>query len=246
MKQTMIEKYIEGTTTRAEEQQLLQLLQAVPEGERTKQEEALLLMLTPRPKVYDDEIFNVNPNLNVNLSTKRRLRYASLALVAVAASIIVAVLFFRHHETTPPAQPKQEKVVVQQIPTEKEQKPQIVVSALSSYASTAERSPSSILKEERVNPTPLEEVEDYDPHYAWARPLIDNYHEDEAFSRSIAMGDKEPPFKEGIEVPTPEDLGTEWASNDIQKDIATIKAKGERLQRKIEELTLRQAQVKKN
>ena len=76
MKQTLIEKYIDGTTTRAEEQQLLQLLQAVPEGERTKQEEALLLMLTPRPKVYDDELFNVNPNHNVNLSTKRCLRYA--------------------------------------------------------------------------------------------------------------------------------------------------------------------------
>ena len=245
MKQTLIEKYIDGTTTRAEEQQLLQLLQTVPEGERTKQEEALLLMLTPRPKVYDDELFNVNPNHNVNLSTKRCLRYASLALVAVAASIIVAVLFLWHQETTPPAHPKQEKVVVQQIPTEKEQKPQIVVSGnLSDLPRPLPRrggvsSPLGGDKREVLE-------EDNDPHYAWARPLIDNYHEDEAFSRSIAMGDKEPPFKEGIEIPTLEDLGTEWASNDIHKDIATIKAKGERLQRKIEELTLRQAQVKKN
>ena len=236
MKQTLIEKYIEGTTTRAEEQQLLQLLQTVPEGERTKQEEALLLMLTPRPKEYDDEIFNVNPNLNVNLSTKRRLRYASLALVAVAASIIVAVLFFRHHETLP-AQPKQEKVVVQQIPTDKEQKPQIVANGnLSSPHPTSPRGGEHKVPHGGFRGAEVEAEEDYDPHYAWARPLIDNYHEDEAFSRSIAMGDKEPPFKEGIEIPTPEDLGTEWASNDIHKDIATIKAKGERLRKRIDEL----------
>lgn len=234
MKQTLIEKYIDGTTTRAEEQQLLQLLQSVPEGERTKQEEALLLMLTPRPKVYDDEIFNVNPKHSVNLLTKRRLRYASLALVAVAASIIVAVLFFRHHETLP-AQPKQEKAVVQQIPTEKEQKPQIVVSQEKPLIAEPQRVESG--KQHR--PTHENELEeDYDPHYAWARSLIDNYHEDEEVSKSIAMGDNKPSQISPV-IDLNDDwqkrLDQEWAANDIQENIATIKSKGKRLQRRIEE-----------
>lgn len=247
VKQELIDKYLANETSKEEERQLRRLLMEVPVAERSKQEAALLLMLTPIQVEYTEDILaedHTDEYRSILQSRRTRYwRYAALATLAVAASVVLVVLFGWNYDTEPSEQPKQAEAVSQQIPTEKEMtKKTIQTSPLQlpqggenqrgnshhkSATSSSYYSPPSQGGAKGVG---------LDPHYAWARPLIDNYHEDEAFSRSIAMGDKEPPFKEGIEIPTPEDLGTEWASNDIHKDMTTIKAKGERLRKRIEEL----------
>ena len=169
-------------------------------------------------------------------------RYAALATLAVAASVVLVVLFGWNYDTEPSEQPKQAEAVSQQIPTEKEMtKKTIQTSPLqlpqggenqrgnSHHKPTTSSSYYSPPSQGGAKGVGL------DPHYAWAHSLIESYHEDEVFSKSIAMKDKEHPLKEGIEIPTPE-AGTEWAANDIHKDMATIKAKGERLRKRIEEM----------
>ena len=156
--------------------------------------------------------------------------------------MVLVVLFGWNYDTEPSEQPKQAEAVSQQIPTEKEMtKKTIQTSPLqlpqggenqrgnSHHKPTTSSSYYSPPSQGGAKGVGL------DPHYAWAQSLINSYHEDEAFSKSIAMKDKEPSLKEGIEVPTSE-VGTEWAANDIHKDMTTIKAKGERLRKRIEEL----------
>jgi len=233
----LIEKYLANETSKEEERRLRQLLLAVPKGERSKQDEALLLMLAPMHSEPIGDIFDVDYSEEYHTIVRRRkmlrLRYAVLATLAVAASVVLIVLFNWNRETTPTEQPKQTEVIVQQLPTERESNPQIVSNGIPSPTILeGEEAKSSHREEDKRG---ILEEEDNDPHFAWARSLIDNYHEDEVFSKSIAMKDKEHPLKEGIEIPTPE-AGTEWAANDIHKDMATIKAKGERLRKRIEEM----------
>ena len=245
-KQELIDKYLANETSKEEERQLRRLLIEVPVAERSKQEAALLLMLTPMQVEYTEDILSEDYSKEYFSILKHRRtcywRYVALATLAVAASVVLVVLFGWNYDTEPSEQPKQAEAVSQQIPTEKEMtKKTIQTSPLQlpqggenqrgnshhkSATSSSYYSPPSQGGAKGVG---------LDPHYAWAQSLINSYHEDEALSKSIAMKDKEPSLMEGIEIPTPED-STEWAANEVHKDIATIKAKGERLRKRIEEL----------
>ena len=239
----LIDKYLANKTSKEEERQLRQLLLAVPKGERSKQDEALLLMLAPMHSEPIGDVFDVDYSEEYHTIVRRRkmlrLRYAVLATLAVAASVVLIVLFNWNRDVTSIEQPKQTETIVQQVPTEKEMTKKTIKKTLplppsyraesSHHKSTTSSSYYSPPSQGGAKGVGL------DPHYAWAHLLIESYHEDEAFSKSIAMKDKEPSLKEGIEVPTSE-VGTEWAANDIHKDMTTIKAKGERLRKRIEEL----------
>ena len=246
VKQELIDKYLANETSKEEERQLRRLLMEVPVAERSKQEAALLLMLTPMQVEYTEDILSEDYSkeyFSILQSRRTRYwRYAALATLAVAASVVLVVLFGWNYDTEPSEQPKQAEAVSQQIPTEKEMtKKTIQTSPLqlpqggenqrgnSHHKPTTSSSYYSPPSQGGAKGVGL------DPHYAWAHSLIDSYHEDEAFSKSIAMKDKEPSLKEGIEIPTSE-AGIEWAANDIHKDMTTIKAKGERLRKRIEEL----------
>ena len=245
-KQELIDKYLANETSKEEERQLRRLLIEVPVAERSKQEAALLLMLTPMQVEYTEDILSEDYSKEYFSILKHRRtcywRYVALATLAVAASVVLVVLFGWNYDTEPSELPKQAEAVSQQIPTEKEMtKKTIQTSPLqlpqggenqrgnSHHKPTTSSSYYSPPSQGGAKGVGL------DPHYAWAHSLIESYHEDEAFSKSIAMKDKEPSLKEGIGIPTPE-AGTEWAANDIHKDMTTIKAKGERLRKRIEEL----------
>ena len=239
----LIDKYLANKTSKEEERQLRQLLLAVPKGERSKQDEALLLMLAPMHSEPIGDVFDVDYSEEYHTIVRRRkmlrLRYAVLATLAVAASVVLIVLFNWNRDVTSIEQPKQTETIVQQVPTEKEMTKKTIKKTLplppsyraesSHHKSTTSSSYYSPPSQGGAKGVGL------DPHYAWAHLLIESYHEDEAFSKSIAMKDKEPSLKEGIEIPTSE-AGIEWAANEVHKDIATIKAKGERLRKRIEEL----------
>ena len=239
----LIDKYLANKTSKEEERQLRQLLLAVPKGERSKQDEALLLMLAPMHSEPIGDVFDVDYSEEYHTIVRRskmlRLRYAVLATLAVAASVVLIVLFNWNRETTPTEQPKQTETIVQQVPTEKEMTKKTIKKTLplppSYRAESSHHKPTTSSSYYSPPSQGGAKGVGLDPHYAWAHLLIESYHEDEAFSKSIAMKDKEPSLKEGIEVPTSE-VGTEWAANDIHKDMTTIKAKGERLRKRIEEL----------
>ena len=242
----LIDKYLANKTSKEEERQLRQLLLAVPKGERSKQDEALLLMLAPMHSEPIGDVFDVDYSEEYHTIVRRRkmlrLRYAVLATLAVAASVVLIVLFNWNRDVTSIEQPKQTETIVQQVPTEKEMTKKTIKKTLplppSYRAESSHHKPAT--SSSYYSPPSQEGAKGpVDPHYAWARSLIDNYHEDEEVSKSVAMEDNKP--SQSIPVIDINEewqkrLEQEWAANDIQTNIATIKSKGKRLQRKIEEL----------
>ena len=246
VKQELIDKYLANETSKEEERQLRRLLIEVPVAERSKQEAALLLMLTPMQVEYTEDILSEDYSKEYfSILQHRRTcywRYVALTTIAVAASVVLVVLFGWNYDTEPSEQPKQAEAVSQQIPTEKEMTKKTIQTSPLQLSQGGENQRGNSHHKPTTSSSYYSPPSQggakgvgLDPHYAWAHSLINSYHEDEAFSKSIAMKDKEPSLKEGIEVPTSE-VGTEWAANDIHKDMTTIKAKGERLRKRIEEL----------
>ena len=123
-KQELIDKYLANETSKEEERQLRRLLIEVPVAERSKQEAALLLMLTPMQVEYTEDILSEDYSkeyFSILQSRRTRYwRYAALATLAVAASVVLVVLFGWNYDTEPSEQQKQAEAVSQQIPTEKE------------------------------------------------------------------------------------------------------------------------------
>ena len=123
-KQELIDKYLANETSKEEERQLRRLLIEVPVAERSKQEAALLLMLTPMQVEYTEDILSEDYSKEYFSILKHRRtcywRYVALATLAVAASVVLVVLFGWNYDTEPSELPKQAEAVSQQIPTEKE------------------------------------------------------------------------------------------------------------------------------
>ena len=99
MKQTLIDKYLSGETSPEEEHTLSRLLRAIPPNERTDTEEALLLMLTVRPSMGEEDIFAADETEEYDRIVHRRKRRNLWTFSGIAATIalVVTLGFLFHH-----------------------------------------------------------------------------------------------------------------------------------------------------
>ncbi|MBR1668595.1 MAG: hypothetical protein IJ693_10000 [Bacteroidaceae bacterium] len=101
MKQTLIDKYLNGETSLQEEHTLQHLLQAIPPDNRTDTEDALLLMLTAMPTMDDEDPFATDHTEEYDRIVRQRKhrtlwRYSG---IAAAIALIVALGFMLHTQT---------------------------------------------------------------------------------------------------------------------------------------------------
>ena len=91
MKKTLIDKYLNGETSPEEEHTLSRLLRAIPPSERTGTEEALLLMLTARPSMDEEDIFAVDETEEYDRIVHRQKRRTLWKYSGIAATIALVV-----------------------------------------------------------------------------------------------------------------------------------------------------------
>lgn len=101
MKQTLIDKYLNGETSLQEEHTLSRMLQAIPFANRTETEEALLLMLTATPTKDESDLFTADYTEEYDRiinARKRRLWWRTTGIAATIA-LVVSLGFMLHTPT---------------------------------------------------------------------------------------------------------------------------------------------------
>lgn len=128
MKQTLIDKYLNGDTSLEEEQMLRHLLQDIPSAHRTDEEDALLLMLSATPTMPDEEdIFAADETEEYDRIIHQRKRRAMWKYTGIAAAVaLVATLGFMLHT------PSDENIAVAYVNGEKVSDEQQVVAMMES------------------------------------------------------------------------------------------------------------------
>ena len=128
MKQTLIDKYLNGDTSLEEEQMLRHLLQDIPSAQRTDEEDALLLMLSATPTMTGEEdIFATDETEEYDRIVHQRKRRAMWKYTGIAAAIaLVATLGFLLHT------PADENIAVAYVNGEKVSDEQQVVAMMES------------------------------------------------------------------------------------------------------------------
>ena len=128
MKQTLIDKYLNGDTTLEEEQMLQRLLHDIPSTHRTDEEDALLLMLSATPTTTDEEdIFAADETEEYDRIVHQRKRRAMWKYTGIAAAVALAItLGFMFHT------PSDENIAVAYINGEKVSDEQQVVAMMES------------------------------------------------------------------------------------------------------------------
>lgn len=128
MKQTLIDKYLNGDTSLEEEQMLQHLLQDIPPTQRTDEEDALLLMLSATPTMPDEEdIFATDETEEYDRIVHQQKRRAMWKYTGIAAAIaLVAILGFMLHT------PADENIAVAYVNGEKVSDEQQVVAMMES------------------------------------------------------------------------------------------------------------------
>ncbi len=101
MKQTLIDKYLNGETSLQEEHTLSRMLQAIPPTHRTETEKALLLMLTATPTAIEGDLFTVDYTEEYDRivsERKRRIGWRNMGIAATIA-LVVSLGFMLHIPT---------------------------------------------------------------------------------------------------------------------------------------------------
>ena len=92
MKKILIDKYLNGETSHAEERELLHLLRATPFASLTGKERAILTMLSYRGTAQDEDIFEVDLAEDYDRIVHRRKRLTWLKYTGIAASIAIVAI----------------------------------------------------------------------------------------------------------------------------------------------------------
>lgn len=101
MKQTLIDKYLNGETSLQEEHTLSRLLQAIPPTQRTETDEALLLMLTAMPTQDESDLFTADYTEEYDRivsARKRRIWWRNMG-IAASIALVVSLGFMLHTPT---------------------------------------------------------------------------------------------------------------------------------------------------
>lgn len=101
MKQTLIDKYLNGETSLQEEHTLSRMLQAIPLANRTETEEALLLMLTAMPTQDESDLFTADYTEEYDRivnARKHRIWWRTTGIAATIA-LVVSLGFMLHTPT---------------------------------------------------------------------------------------------------------------------------------------------------
>ena len=103
MKEALINKYLNGETSLHEEQELRQLLQAIPSSTRTKEERTLLLMLSYENAPKEEDIFTADDEKEYDRIVSSRKRHTIWKYVSIAAAValvaIVSTIGLTRNET---------------------------------------------------------------------------------------------------------------------------------------------------
>lgn len=103
MKKELIDKYLNGETSLQEEQNLRQLLQAIPSSTRTKEERTLLLMLSYENAPKEEDIFTADDEKEYDRIVSSRKRHTIWKYVSIAAAValvaIVSTIGLTRNET---------------------------------------------------------------------------------------------------------------------------------------------------
>lgn len=103
MKKELIDKYLNGETSLHEEQELRQLLQAIPSSTRTKEERTLLLMLSYENTPKEEDIFTADDEKEYDRIVSSRKRHTIWKYVSIAAAValvaIVSTIGLTRNET---------------------------------------------------------------------------------------------------------------------------------------------------
>lgn len=97
MKETLIDKYLNGETSLAEERELLHLLQTMPTDSQTKEEHAVKMMLSYTKtsietiQSKDDDIFTSDMEEEYDRIVNRRKRRIWWKYIGIAASVALVV-----------------------------------------------------------------------------------------------------------------------------------------------------------
>ncbi|MBO4452011.1 MAG: hypothetical protein J5770_06285 [Bacteroidaceae bacterium] len=176
MEQSLIEKYLAGETSAQENQLLRQQLQGKSADIRTNEEEALLIMLTGSHQEEDnsEDIFAVDYSCEydevVHRNRVRKMTKLVSAITAIAACL--AIVWFvgwnnrNDSETTDMAMKKN--------PSMTQPQPQ---NATTLEPDDADKDSTTTITKPDIPDTKVDPAEAN--HYAWAKPLMDSYHEDD-------------------------------------------------------------------
>lgn len=177
MEQSLIEKYLAGETTAQENQLLRQQLQAKSADICTNEEKALLIMLTGSHQEEDnsEDIFAVDYSCEydkiVHHNKVRKMAKRVSVITAIAACIAFVWLIgwpgSKDSERTDMASKEKENLTLPRSQGEGTEKDSIHYSPLEGE----EREGSTI-------PITKEDPSESN-HYAWAKSLMDSYHEDD-------------------------------------------------------------------
>ena len=177
MEQSLIEKYLAGETSAQEERLLRQELQAKSFATRTKEEEALLIMLTGFHQEEDnsEDIFAVDYsceyNRFVHRNKVRKMTKLVSAITAIAACLAIVGFIGWHNrkgaEMTNTASKGKGNLALPPSQEEGAEKDTTI-----SFPTEGD------VRDGATIPVTREGVSD-SSHYAWAKPLMDSYHEDD-------------------------------------------------------------------